>query len=284
MKDLELKNYLKRIGLSERVTGNLETLKKLTQLHPKHITFENIDSFTRTVPSIKTEDIFDKLVSEKRGGYCYEQNSLFKDVLQTLGFHVRMHLARVLWSSKDGSETARTHMLLTTEIKGEKYLVDVGFGSMTLTAPIRFNTEPLNSEQETPNGRFRLVHIDSNFYRLDVFNKEWLPIYKFSLEEVQLTDIDMANWYVATGPSSMFNKFLMITRVDENARYALFNKEFVIRYNIGKKESSKILNEYDLKSVFEKYFNLNLEASKLKNIYSKLDEDSDRFKIEKITL
>ncbi|MFZ4929370.1 arylamine N-acetyltransferase family protein [Chryseobacterium sp. Mn2064] len=284
MKDLELKNYLERIGLSESVTGNLETVKRLTQLHPKHITFENVDSFTGTVPSIKTEDIFDKLVNKKRGGYCYEQNSLFKDVLQTLGFNVKMHLARVLWSSKDGSETARTHMLLSTEIKGERYLVDVGFGSMTLTAPILFNTEQSNNEQETPNGSFRLVYIDPDFYRLDVFKNEWLPIYKFSLEEVQLTDIDMANWYVATGPSSMFNKFLMITRVDENARYTLFNRELIIRDNIGNKESREIISEYDLKSVFEKYFNLKLEASKLKEIYSNLNEDRDRLKIENITL
>ncbi|GAA4179024.1 arylamine N-acetyltransferase [Sphingobacterium ginsenosidimutans] len=274
MEDSTLKGYLERIAISEGVSADLETLKKLTQAHPKHITFENIDSFTGIVPAIDTADIFQKLVTEKRGGYCYEQNSLFKEVLQTLGFNMKMHLARVLWSSKDGSETARTHMLLTTDIEGKKYLVDVGFGSMTLTAPIVFN-----SEQETPNGRFRLISLDDNFYRLDVFKNEWLPIYKFTLEEVQVSDLDMANWYVATGPSSMFNKFLMITRVDEHARYALFNKEFNIRDSKGGKESSEITNEEELQSVLINYFKLDLPATILTTTYAKLNEVQSSFQV-----
>jgi len=274
MKDSALKSYLERIGLSEAVSGDLETLKKLAQAHPKHITFENIDSFTGIVPSIDITDIFHKLVTEKRGGYCYEQNSLFKEVLQSLGFNMKTHLARVLWSSKDGSETARTHMLLTTDIEGKKYLVDVGFGSMTLTAPIVFN-----SEQETPNGRFRLISLDDNFYRLDVFKNEWLPIYKFTLEEVQLSDLDMANWYVATGPSSIFNKFLMITRVDEHARYALFNKEFNIRDNEGGKKSSEITSEEELQSVLINYFNIDLPATILTATYAKLNAVQSSFQV-----
>lgn len=274
MKDSALKNYLERIAISEGVSGDLETLKKLTQGHPKHITFENIDSFTGIVPAIDTADIFHKLVTEKRGGYCYEQNSLFKEVLQTLGFNMKMHLARVLWSSKDGSETARTHMLLTTDIGGEKYLVDVGFGSMTLTAPVLFH-----SEQETPNGLFRLISLDDNFYRLDVFKNEWLPIYKFTLEEVQLSDLDMANWYVATGPSSMFNKFLMITRVDEHARYALFNKEFNIRDNEGGKKSSEITSEEELELILINYFKLNIPSPLLTALYTKLDAAQNSFQV-----
>ncbi|MGE8293614.1 MAG: arylamine N-acetyltransferase family protein, partial [Sphingobacterium sp.] len=209
-----------------------------------------------------------------RGGYCYEQNSLFKEVLQSLGFNMKMHLARVLWSSKDSSETARTHMLLTTDIEGKKYLVDVGFGSMTLTSPIVFN-----SEQETPNGPFRLISLDDNFYRLDVFKNEWLPIYKFTLEEVQLSDLDMANWYVATGPSSIFNKFLMITRVDENARYALFNKEFNIRDNEGGKKSSEIASEEELQSVLINYFKLDLPDTILTATYAKLNAVQSSFQV-----
>lgn len=274
MNESALKSYLERIAIMQSMTVDLETLKKLTQSHPKHITFENIATFTGTVPSIQMEAIFRKLVQEKRGGYCYEQNSLFKEVLQTLGFNIKMHLARVLWNSKDGSETARTHMLLTTDLMGEKYLVDVGFGSMTLTAPILFH-----GEQETPNGRFRLISMEDNLYRLDVFKNEWLPIYKFSLEEVAVSDLDMANWYVATGPSSIFNKFLMITRVDENARYALFNKELNIRDNEGGKTSREITSQDELQSILANYFNLKLPASTVQNIYTKLDAIQGTFQV-----
>lgn len=274
MKDPELRMYLRRIGMPEEMTGSLETLKKLHLVHPKHITFENIDTFTGNIPSLNIEAIFNKLVKEKRGGYCYEQNSLFRAVLQTLGFRVKMHLARVLWSSKDGSENARSHMMLTTDIMGEKYLVDVGFGSVTLTAPVLFN-----SHQDTPNGMFRLISLNNNFHRLDVFKNGWLPIYKFSLEEVELPDIEMANWYMATGPDSVFNRFLIITRVDENARYSLFNKEFNISYNDGNKESREITSKEDLKSVLINEFNLDLSEKLTEQIYTKISEIQSSFEV-----
>src|ERR1700750_467141 len=132
MENQQLDLYLTRIQAEQPAENieKLELLKKLHQLHPKNITFENIDTFTGETPSLQLDAVFNKLVTRQRGGYCYEQNSLFKDVLETLGFTIKMHLARVVWGSKDGTGTARSHMMLTTDIEGVKYLVDVGFGSM----------------------------------------------------------------------------------------------------------------------------------------------------------
>lgn len=278
MKTPELHLYLKRIGaeISEENNGKLELLQKLHQLHPKQITFENIDPFTGETPSIQSDAIFNKLVKLQRGGYCYEQNSLFKNVLESLGFTIKMHLARVVWSSKDGTGTARSHMMLSTEIEGVQYLVDVGFGSMTLTSPIILKTD---IEQETPNGLFRLVNTDG-FYRLEVLKDEWLPIYKFSLEEVEFSDLDMANWYIATGPDSVFNRFLMVTRVDEEARYALFNSTLSIRWNDGRKESSEITDQDQLVSTLKNYFNLHsLSDNLLEKMNLKLKDIQAHFTV-----
>lgn len=278
MENKELNLYLKRIGAEalQENTGKMELLKKIHQLHPKHITFENIESFTGETPSLQPDAIFNKLVTLQRGGYCYEQNSLFKNVLESLGFTIKMHLARVVWGSRDGSGTARSHMLLSTDIEGVKYLVDVGFGSMTLTTPILLNTD---IEQETPNGLFRVVHTES-FYTLEVLKEEWLPIYRFSLEEVEFSDLEMANWYIATGPVSTFNRFLMITRVDEEARYALFNSSFNIRWNDGRKETSDITDPEQLASTLKTYFNLHhLSDELLEKIYGKLKGIQAQFNV-----
>ncbi|PQA92028.1 hypothetical protein B0A69_16550 [Chryseobacterium shigense] len=278
MENQELKVYLKRIGIENTDVngGTLKLLKTLHQGHPKHIPFENIDPFTGQTPSLQPDAIFNKLVSRQRGGYCYEQNSLFKNVLESLGFTIKMHLARVVWGSKDGTGTARSHMMLSTDIEGIKYLVDVGFGSMTLTSPIVLKT---GIEQETPNGLFRLVDTEG-FYRLEVLKDEWLPIYKFSLEEVEFSDLEMANWYVATGPHSVFNQSLMITRVDEEARYALFNRTLTIRWNDGRKESSEMTDQDQLTLALKNHFNLHhLSEDLLGKIYLKLQDIQTHFSI-----
>ncbi len=278
MDNQELKLYLKRIGAANTDVneGKLKLLKTLHQLHPKHITFENIDPFTGKTPSLQSDIIFNKLVQLQRGGYCYEQNSLFKNVLESLGFTIKMHLARVVWGSKDGTGTARSHLMLSTDIEGVKYLVDVGFGSMTLTSPMVLET---GIEQETPNGLFRLVDTEG-FYRLEVLKDEWLPIYKFSLEEVEFSDLEMANWYIATGPNSVFNQFLMITRVDEEARYALFNSTLTVRWNDGRKDSSEMTNQDQLTLLLKNHFNLDhLSNDLLGKIDSKLKDIQAHFNL-----
>lgn len=278
MENKELNQYFGRIeaGIPDDNIGKLDLLKKIHQLHPKHITFENLDTFAGKIPSLQVDAIFNKLVTDRRGGYCYEQNLLFKNVLESLGFTIKVHLARVVWGSRDGSGTARSHMILTTEIEGMHYLVDVGFGSMTLTAPILLKTDFV---QETPNGQFRLVN-EKGFYRLEVLKEEWLPIYKFSLEEAGFSDLEMANWYIATGPGSVFRKFLMITRVDEEARYALFNSTFNIRWNDGRKESSDISGKDQLAFILKTYFNLHDLSDELLEItYEKLKEIQAHFSV-----
>lgn len=141
MDDLKLGKYLERIHYSGDLSTNMETLKKIHQLHPEYIPFENIDSYTGSVPSLDLENIFQKLVVEFRGGYCYEQNLLLSEVLKYLGFKVELQLGRVLWRKDENSTAAKTHLLLIVEWEGQQYLVDCGFGTATLTSPLLLNEE-----------------------------------------------------------------------------------------------------------------------------------------------
>ncbi|MET3037108.1 arylamine N-acetyltransferase [Chryseobacterium sp. NRRL B-14859] len=256
MNELQLEQYLKRIHYSGEVRADMETLKKIHQLHPKYIPFENIDPYTGTVPSLKPDDVFNKLVTELRGGYCYEQNLLLSEALQYLGFSVKLQLGRVVWRRDENSIAAQTHLLLIADLDGKKYLVDCGFGTVTLTKPILLNEE---EAQETPNGIFKISQKEGT-YILWTWKEKWLPVYRFIPEHVEPVDLEIANWYLSTHPESNFKKNLVLSKVDENARYTYTDHVLNIRSNEGIKESVLIENDLQLFEILENTFGLKENA------------------------
>ena len=132
---LDLDAYLKRIGYSGPRNSTLETLRALQLKHPLAIPFENLDTLTGRPVKLDVTSLERKLVHSRRGGYCFEQNLLFKHVLTSLGFDVTALAARVVWE-RPAEVRARTHMVLLVALDGRRYICDVGFGGLTATAPI----------------------------------------------------------------------------------------------------------------------------------------------------
>ncbi|REC44672.1 arylamine N-acetyltransferase family protein [Chryseobacterium pennipullorum] len=256
MSPLQLQEYLARIHYSGAIAPDLETLEKIHQLHPNYIAFENIDSYTGTVPSLDPEEVFRKLVTDSRGGYCYEQNLLLGSMLKCIGFKVEMQLGRVVWKREENSSAARTHFLLIVTVKDQKYLVDCGFGTVTLTAPLRLNEE---QPQQTPNGLFMISQKEGG-YTLWIWKEKWLPIYRFYLESVESLDLEIANWYVATHPESGFKKNLVLSKVDEHARYTFTGHTLNIRKETGEKESVSIETPEEIFEMLKNIFRLKENA------------------------
>ncbi|EJL74187.1 arylamine N-acetyltransferase family protein [Chryseobacterium populi] len=262
MENTELKKYFERIHFTGNAEADLETLNSILELHPQYISFENIDSYTNLVPQVDIENVFQKLVVENRGGYCYEQNVLLKNVLETIGFQVTVHLGRVFWRRERKDKAARTHMLLVVTLNGEKYLADSGFGTVTLTAPLVLHSK---DEQTTPNEKFQITQ-NGTHYILSLIAEEKMPIYGFTLEEAEQSDVEVANWFIATHPSSTFKGNLIITKVDRTARYTIHNKSLNIRYNNGFKENIDISNDSELFTLLENAFNIRVESIKDKEL------------------
>ncbi|ASK32086.1 arylamine N-acetyltransferase [Chryseobacterium sp. T16E-39] len=255
MENTELKKYFDRIHYSKNAELTIETLKDIHALQPQYITFENIDTYTDHVPRVDWRSVFNKLVIGGRGGYCYEQNVLLKNVLETIGFAVTSHLGRVLWGGEKENKPPRTHMLLIVSLDEKKYLVDSGFGTVTLTSPLVLDSE---EEQITPNGIFKLSK-ENNLYTLTLIAEDKMPIYEFSLEPVEQSDVVVANWYIATNPSSIFRENLIVTKVDGIARYTLNNTSLHMRYNNGVRENIDINNPEELFILLENVFNINIK-------------------------
>ncbi|HLT71425.1 MAG TPA: arylamine N-acetyltransferase, partial [Cyclobacteriaceae bacterium] len=128
--------YLKRIQYVGDRSPTLATLKSIHRLHPQHIPFENLNPLLRIPVKLDLASVVNKMISGRRGGYCFEHNLILKTMLEWLGFKVKGLGARVVWNQPADAITARGHMLLLIDLEGVRYIADVGFGGMTLTSPL----------------------------------------------------------------------------------------------------------------------------------------------------
>jgi N-hydroxyarylamine O-acetyltransferase len=223
---LDLDAYLERVGLAGTAGASLATLEALALAHPIAIPFENLDAFLRRPVPLDTASLQRKLVLGRRGGWCFEQNLLFGTALRALGFHVIGLAARVLWNAPEGSVRPRSHMLLLVEIEGTRYITDVGFGGLTLTAPLRL--EP-NVAQATPHEVFRVRDGDGDFILEAMLGDAWRPLYQFDLQPQHLADYEVSNWYLCHYPESHFLAGIMAARADRASRHALANLRYTRR-------------------------------------------------------
>jgi N-hydroxyarylamine O-acetyltransferase len=196
-----------------------------------------------------------KLLRDRRGGYCFEQNLLFSHALKALGFHVTGLAARVLWDAPEAVLKARTHMLLRIELEGASYLADVGFGVLTPTAPLRL--EP-DSAQSTPHESFRLLRAAAGFVMQAQVNGLWKSLYVFDLQEQLQPDYEVVNWYLSNHPDSRFVNELMVARPAPGRRITLRNLELTVHYLDGNSEQRSIRSGAELRAILKSVFDLTL--------------------------
>jgi N-hydroxyarylamine O-acetyltransferase len=216
--DLDLDAYFARIGYDGPREPTLEVLRALHLSHAQAIPFENLDPLLGRRVKLAPEALTEKLVRGGRGGYCFEQNGLFLAALRALGFDAIGLQARVVWQGP--GLTPRTHMLIRVRLPEGDHIADVGFGGMSLTAPLRLEA---GEAQETPHGLFRLMAVGSEFQLETQLPERWAPMYRFDLTEAFAPDYEVANWYVSTYPESIFVANLMAARVLPGRRLALSN-------------------------------------------------------------
>jgi len=252
---VDLDAYFRRIGYEGDRSPSLETLRALHVRHPEAIPFENLDPLLRRPVLLDPASLERKLVREGRGGYCFEQNLLFGEVLKALGFTVSGLAARVLWSAPEGAITPRTHMLLLVEIDGAPYVADVGFGGQVLTGPLRFNPDV---EQATPHEPFRLAGENGRFVMQSKIRDAWVPLYRFDLQEQNRIDYEVANWYVSTHPASIFVNGLLAARTTPDRRYALRNNQMAVHHLHGGTDKRSLATAAEIREALQNEFRLTL--------------------------
>ncbi|HMC14438.1 MAG TPA: arylamine N-acetyltransferase [Albitalea sp.] len=254
---IDLTAYLRRIGFMGAARADLECLRGLVGCHVATIPFENLNPLLGLPVDLEPAAIEEKLVRHGRGGYCFEHNLLFAEVLLELGFDVTALAARVVWNQPSDAITARSHMLLRVDIDRKPWLVDVGFGGLTLTGAVQLAAD---IEQATPHEVFRLVEVDGDWRMQARLRGEWKTLYCFDLQRQHPIDFQAANYYLSTHPSSRFVRNLIAARAAPGRRLALLNAEFAVHSLDGDTQRRALRSDDEITEVLEREFLLTLPA------------------------
>jgi N-hydroxyarylamine O-acetyltransferase len=255
LEEADLDAYLQRIGYQGEAAPTLETLRAIHYGHATSIAFENLTPLLRQPVRLDLPALLEKLVYGRRGGWCFEQNLLLSHALRALGFWASGLAARVRWNVPEEVVTARSHMLLRVDLDEGSYIADVGFGGLTLTAPLRLVP---GVAQATPYEPFRLMEHGAGFALQVRPGDEWRSLYTFELQEQNQVDYEVSNWYLATNPRSHFLSSLIAARPDAERRYALRNNQLSVHHRDGQSERRTLTSVNELCEVLERDFRLKL--------------------------
>ncbi|GHA22874.1 N-hydroxyarylamine O-acetyltransferase [Devosia pacifica] len=220
---ININGYFDRIGFTGSIAPTLQTLEALTALHPASIPFETLSPLLGKPVLLDQKSLERKMLTERRGGYCFEHNLMLMRVLADLDFSVRPLGARSLWGLDPDSVEPISHMLLAVDISGSSYIADVGFGGPTPTGPLRLRD---GVEQKTPHERYRLIDIGGE-WRLEIRlgPEDWRAMYRFTLEELAEEDYQAINTQVSSAPDAPFTRMLAAAIAPKGARHTLADTE-----------------------------------------------------------
>lgn len=234
--------YLGRIGIvaSASSSADLSFLTTITNAHSRAIAFENFDVVLRRPVLMAAHAIEAKLVGNargdlgdtpapRRGGYCFEQNTLLMCALGALGYFVEPILCRVRWGKAVGEETPFTHMALRVRTSdGRVYLADVGFAGLNSVAPL----ELTGTAQKLPEGLFRSFQTAcGGWTKLQVYMKgDWVDLYMWrSNEAATSADLAVANFWSHAAPTARFTGCFFASRVVGEDRHHILNDTYTVR-------------------------------------------------------
>lgn len=194
--------YLKRIGFRGAARKDIPSLNALVQAQLTHVPFENLDIWSKGIcPSLEKADLYEKIVVQNRGGYCFELNTLFRYLLNYLGFHAYQAVSSLV--NEDGTVHPAAHNVIICCLDGEKYLIDVGFGG-----PVPMGAMPLRAGVWE---NFKLRMEDDIWY-LDRWEDTcYRPSIRFRDVPAALEELIPLNFYISQKPDSHFRHRLNVS-------------------------------------------------------------------------
>ncbi len=219
--NFDLQTYFHRIGFSGDAKADLATVTGMMRCQLFSVPFENLDVQAGKIVSLVPEEIVEKIVHRRRGGYCYEVNGLFGMALQELGIPFQLVAARPMFYP---TRRPRTHMVIVLKMDQEEWLCDLGFGSYGIRAPLRLNL--LDAEVKQDFDTFMLSRINEREYLLRALVEgEWANQYSFDLSHQEWVDFTLANYFNSTHPDTIFvQKLLVVLHNPEGRKILLGDK------------------------------------------------------------
>ena len=218
--------FLERIGLpaETKIEQSLELLTRIHYASVTSIAYENLDILYGTPISLDIDDIFQKIVIRKRGGYCFELNALLSYILKEMGFKVKDHFARFVRG--ESAVPMRRHRILTVECNGERYMCDIGVGQIAPRYPVKMVP---GAEQKQFGEGYKFEYDDASGWILyDDIKGEWMPYITFTEEKQYEIDFVQPSFYCEMHPDSVFKKGYMLSIKTEDGRKTMDTTGFKI--------------------------------------------------------
>lgn len=250
---MNVAQYLERIHYRGLLQTDQETLRGLQLAHMMAVPFENLDIGLKRPIKIDEESIWEKLITQRRGGFCYELNGLFAWLLKHIGYDVTYLNARDYHPEDDSFGIDFDHLTLLVQMPDQvgRWLVDVGWGD-TFTSPLNID-DPDWQEQGL------------RAYRLEPFRdgyQLWQRSYNGNVERqyyFDLTPHQFPQEYEATceyhqiSPESIFTKKRIISRLTENGRVSLDNDRLIVTVN-GQRTEKPLESEEEYRALLREHF------------------------------
>ena len=265
--------YFRRIGYQGPLAVTANTLRGLHRCHMLSVPYENLSVYYKEEIQLNWEWLFDKVVTQRRGGFCFELNYLFSHLLSYLGFPHSKHASRV-WNRKTGLlGPAFDHLFLLVHLGGESWIVDVGLGD-SFIQPLRLVQDV---EQEMDSGIYR-IKTDGEKYFLDVKSRAivgsatksstgkieldpgWERRFEFHLTPRTIADFYESCVYHQTSPEAPLTQGRLCTLARSWGRVTLAGEHLITTTYLGrnavKKERKELDGEDEVTRVLEKEFGI----------------------------
>jgi len=253
---MDIPLYLARLHYDEPVKPDVQTLHGLQLAHMLHVPFENLDIGLKRPIHLAEESLWNKIIVQNRGGFCYELNGMFAWLLKQIGFKVTYLNARV-YNREGNPGIDFDHLALLVLIPDEpgRWLVDVGFGD-SFNEPLRFEEQ---GEQVQGLRSYRLEQTPEEYI---VWQKDyagvWERQYCFDLQPRNFpVDYEAGCLYHQTSPQSSFTRGSIISLATPEGRITLEESRLIITGN-GRRSEHAIENKVEYYALLKQYFDITL--------------------------
>jgi len=249
----KLEEYLIRIGFNGPLQPDLDCLMAIHRQHLLHIPYENLDVQRRRPLDLDPQRIFDKLVRQRRGGWCYEMNGLLQWALTEIGFDV-MRMNGGVFRNEQGDRALGNHLVLCVNLE-QPYVADVGLGD-GLTEPV-----PLRAGSFTQCGQtYTLEPLESNLWRFHNHAGRFPPTFDFRYTPADEDLFAIKCEELQSDPESVFVQNLICQRLGNDGVNVLIGR--VLTQWTGDSPQRTLLNSPDeLQATLGSVFGLHVDDS-----------------------
>lgn len=244
--------YMERIGYRGSLEPTVENLTNILRCHLETVPFENLSCYNNPRElSLKQEDLFDKVINQRRGGVCFELNGLFWGLLGELGYERYPVGVRIIIPQ---APSAISHQGNVAVVDGAKYFCDVGFGGPGPKGLVNLET----TEVQVIDGESFKVEQEGLYFTISrLYQGQWLPTLRFADVPFEAVDFPFLLFFFTANPKSRFVTNRMVNLCLSDGSAALSDNHLTIRRN-GQVMEKDLQTEEEVTKALQEEFGLYL--------------------------